>query len=60
MKEVFVVEFIEKESKESYVDSVWEDEEKALKYVKRKNEWERSVNGDGDMWISIKTDYYAK
>lgn len=60
MKKVFVVVFIDKESKETYVDSVWENEEKVLKYVKSMNEWEESENGDGDMWLDIKTDYHAK
>ena len=60
MKEVIVVVFIDKKSLETYVDSVWEDQEKALEYVLKQNEWERSENGDGDMWMPVKTDYHAK
>lgn len=60
MKEVFVVVFIDKESNGTYVHSVWESEDDALKFLTRKNEWERSENGDGDLWLCIKTDYHAK
>ena len=60
MKKVFVVEFIDQKSHQTYVDSIWENKEKAQKFVKERNEWERSENGDGDYWVWIKVDYHAK
>ena len=60
MKEVIVVEFVDQKSCQTYVDSVWESEEKAQEYVNKMNEWERSEYGVGDMWLYIKVDYHAK
>lgn len=60
MKKVFVVVFIDQKSHQTYVDSIWENEEKAQKIVEERNEWERSENGEGDYWVWIKVDYHAK
>lgn len=60
MKKVFVVVFIDQKSHQTYVDSIWENEEKAQKFVEERNEWERSENGEGDYWVWIKVDYHAK
>lgn len=60
MKEVFVVEFLKEKSNETYVDSVWENEEDARKWVNKMNEWERSENGQGDWWFIVKVDYHAE
>lgn len=60
MKEVFVVMFIEMSTYQNYVDSVWESEEEAQKWVNEMNEWERSEKGSGDLWIYVKIDYHAK
>lgn len=60
MKEVFIVSFVKVLSNESYVDSVWENEEDAEKWVNEMNEWERSENGCGDLWYIVKSEYHAK
>lgn len=60
MEELFVVVFIVKKTNETYVDSVWESEDDAAKYVTKKNEWELSESGDGDTWLWIKSDFHAK
>lgn len=60
MKEVFIVLFVKVLSNESYVDSVWENEEDAEKWVNEMNEWERSENGTGDLWYIVNSEYHAK
>lgn len=60
MKKLFVVVFISLETKETFVDSVWENEDDTQKFVTRMNEWERSKDGNGDSWLWIETDYHAK
>lgn len=60
MKKVFLVEFMDMESGKWYSDSIWETEESAKSYVNRRNEWERSENGDGDLWSYQSITYHGK
>lgn len=60
MKEVFVVSFVSVESNKSIVDSVWENEEDARKWVNEMNEWERSENGSGELWYIVNIEFHAK
>ena len=60
MKKVIIVEFMDVNTKKTYTDSVWESEEDAKKYVNRRNEWEKSEGGDGDLWLYYKINYHAK
>ena len=60
MKKVFIVEFMDAVSGKWYPDSVWESEENAKSYVNRRNEWEKSENGDGDFWYYARIAYHEK
>ena len=60
MKEVFVVLFVNVKTNETYVNSVWENEEDAKKWVNEMNDWEKSDNGTSDLWYVVKRKYHAK
>lgn len=60
MKVVFVVLFVNVKTNESYVGSVWENEEEAKKWVNDMNDWEKSDNGASNLWYVVKREYHAK
>lgn len=58
MKKVYVVSFKKHGTDHSVTDCVFMNLEDAADYVNQWNEWERSEDGNGDLWYWIDVDFY--